>query len=205
MTSSGGINYGRIMERAMRSVMSDVLGLVAEDGLPGEHHFYITFDTTHPGVDMPDTLREAYPAEMMIVLQEWFEGLAVMGDRFTVTLNFSNVPQTLVVPFAAVKTFIDPSVKFGLKFDDMDEDAPAPVVEAVPSDGETTADAGAQGRAADGDADRGADGRADGSADGRTGDGAEDSAAGGDPKPGDDGDESGQRGQVVSLDSFRKT
>lgn len=122
MTDGSGINYGRYMERAMRGVMAEVLGQVAEHGLPGGHHFYITFDTSHPGVDIPPFLRDRYPREMMIVLQEWFDDLAVMGDRFRVTLNFSNNPETLVVPFAAVKTFIDPSVKFGLKFDDQENE-----------------------------------------------------------------------------------
>ncbi|MEM6973542.1 MAG: ClpXP protease specificity-enhancing factor SspB [Pseudomonadota bacterium] len=179
MASSDGINYGRIMERALRTVVADVLGLVAENGLTGEHHFYITFDTTHPGVDIPDILHEAYPSEMMIVLQEWFEGLAVMGDRFTVTLNFSNMPQTLVVPFAAVKTFIDPSVKFGLKFDDMDEDDTPTIAEVgapesdipMPDDKDTAASSGTAAKEDDGDG---------------------------------DGDGDGPRGEVVSLDSFRK-
>ena len=122
MAPSDSLNYGRFMERAMRGVMAEVLGHVAEHGLPGSHYFYITFETDHPGVDVPDWLRERYPAEMMIVLQEWFEDLAVMGDRFRVTLNFSNTPETLVIPFVAVKTFIDPAAKFGLKFDDHDSD-----------------------------------------------------------------------------------
>lgn len=122
MSERGGINYGRFMERAMRGVMAEVLGHVAEHGLSGEHHFYITFDTTHPGVDIPDWLAERYPEEMTIVMQDWFDDLAVMGDRFTVTLNFSNEPETLVIPFAAVATFVDPSVRFGLKFDDHDPD-----------------------------------------------------------------------------------
>jgi len=140
MSDGSDINYGRFMERAMRSVMAEVLGQVAEHGLPGTHHFYITFDTTHPGVDIPEFLHERYPREMMIVLQEWFDDLAVMGDRFRVTLNFSNRPETLVVPFEAVKTFIDPSVKFGLKFDDQDEEdhdeaeAAAPAEEEGPGD-----------------------------------------------------------------------
>ena len=76
-----------------------------------------------PPLDIdPDWLRERYPNETMIVLQEWFEDLAVMGDRFRVTLNFSNQPETLVIPFDAVKTFVDPSAKFGLKFDDHEAD-----------------------------------------------------------------------------------
>lgn len=115
-------DYGRYMEKAMRGVMAEVLGYVARHGLPGDHYFYITVDTSHPGIDIPDWLRERYPNEMMIVLQEWFDDLAVMSDRFRVTLNFSNVPETLVIPFASVKTFIDPAAKFGLKFDDQDGD-----------------------------------------------------------------------------------
>jgi hypothetical protein len=122
MTDRDTLNYGRYMEKAMRGVMVEVLGMIARDGLPGAHYFYITFDTNHPGVDIADWLRERYPSEMMIVLQEWFEDLAVMDDRFRVTLNFSNQPETLVVPFEAVKTFIDPSAKFGLKFDDHESD-----------------------------------------------------------------------------------
>jgi len=110
------LNYGQLMQKAMRSMMADVLGRVAEHGLPGDHHFYICFETDHPGVDIPDWLRDTYPDEMTIVLQEWFRDLAVAHDRFSVTLNFSDKAQTLVIPFAAVRTFVDPSVKFGLKF-----------------------------------------------------------------------------------------
>jgi len=126
-----GINYGRLMHRAFRQMLADVLSQVAEQGLPGDHHFFITFDTTHPGVDMADTLRRRYPEEMTIVMQDWFENLAVMPDRFTVTLNFGNVPEPIVIPFEAIKTFVDPSVEFGLRFDGHEEaegarkDAPA--------------------------------------------------------------------------------
>ena len=88
-----GINYRQLMHRAFRQVMAEVLTQVARDGLPGQHHFFITFDTTHPGVDMPAHLRARYPKEMMIVLQEWFEDLAVMKDRFSITLSFGNVPE----------------------------------------------------------------------------------------------------------------
>ncbi len=132
-----GINYGQLMQKALRRFLSDVLTQVAREGLPGKHHFFITFDTTHPGVDMADSLRHRYPEEMTIVLQEWFQDLAVMKDRFSVTLNFGNVPEPIVVPFDAIKTFVDPSVEFGLKFDAHEEgeavapDAPAP--EAKPA------------------------------------------------------------------------
>jgi hypothetical protein len=120
-----GINYRQLMHRAFRQVMAEVLAQVAREGLPGTHHFFITFDTTHPGVDMPAHLRARYPREMMIVLQEWFEDLAVMKDRFSVTLSFGNVPESLVVPFDAVKTFVDPSVEIGFKFEEAPEDAAA--------------------------------------------------------------------------------
>lgn len=113
-----------MMQQALRRLLSEVLGIVAEDGLPGEHHFYISFDTTHPGTVIADWLREAYPEEMTIVLQHDFHDLAVIGDRFQVSLSFRGAPETLVVPLEAVTTFVDPSVEFGLKFDghDAEED-----------------------------------------------------------------------------------
>ena len=112
-----GFNYGQLMHKALCAMMAEVLSQVARDGLPGKHHFFITFDTTHPGVDMDEALKARYPKEMTIVLQDWFADLAVMKDRFTVTLNFGNVPEPIVVPFEAMKTFVDPSVEFGLRFD----------------------------------------------------------------------------------------
>ena len=115
------INYGQLINKAFRSVMVDVLSQVAREGLPGKHHFFITFDTTHPGVDMAPTLKSRYPKEMTIVLQEWFADLAVMKDRFSVTLNFGDVPESIVVPFEAIKTFVDPSVEIGFRFDAHDE------------------------------------------------------------------------------------
>jgi hypothetical protein len=178
MTSTGKLNYGRFMERAMRGVMAEVLGHVAHHGLPGAHYFYITFDTSHPGVDIPDWLRERYPEEMMIVLQEWFQDLAVMGDRFRVTLNFSDQPETLVIPFEAVNTFVDPSAKFGLKFDDQASDELLLELEQV--------------RIEDSPDD-------DGDDDDDGGDGGD----GGQPRE-PDGDGPRSSADVVSLDRFRK-
>lgn len=111
------INYGQLMHKALRGLIAEVLTQVARDGLPGEHHFFITFDTTHPGVDMAASLHERYPGEMTVVLQNQFDDLAVMKDRFSVTLSFGNIPHPIVIPFTAIKTFADPSVNFGLKFD----------------------------------------------------------------------------------------
>jgi hypothetical protein len=115
------INYGVLMHKAFRQVMADILTQVAREGLPGKHHFFINFDTTHPGVDMAPSLKQRYPKDMTIVLQEWFEDLAVMKDRFTVTLNFGGVAEPIVIPFEAINTFVDPSVEFGLKFDGHEE------------------------------------------------------------------------------------
>jgi hypothetical protein len=117
-----GIDYGNLMHQAMRGLIQTVLEDVARDGLPGAHHFFITFDTTHPGVAMADWLRARYPAEMTVVIQHWYENLDVTDEGFTVTLNFGNQPEPLVIPFDAVRTFVDPSVEFGLRFESHDED-----------------------------------------------------------------------------------
>lgn len=115
------IDYGSLMHRAMRGLIQTVLSDVAAQGLPGSHHFFITFDTGHPGVQMADWLRSRYPAEMTIVIQHWFENLEVGPDGFSVTLNFGNQPEPLAIPFDAVRTFVDPSVEFGLRFETQDE------------------------------------------------------------------------------------
>jgi uncharacterized protein len=138
-----GISYGRLMHKAFRGLIAEVLAQVAREGLPGKHHFYITFDTRHPGVDMAASLKERYPEEMTIVMQDWFSDLAVMKDRFTVTLNFGNVPEPIVIPFEAIKTFVDPSVEFGLKFDAREaaaQDDAAPADDAEESSGPPQAD-----------------------------------------------------------------
>ena len=116
------IDYGNLMHRAMRGLIQSVLADVAKDGLPGKHHFFITFDTTHPGVAIADWLRERYPSEMTVVLQHWFENLEVEDDLFRVTLNFGNQPEPMVIPFDAVRTFVDPSVEFGLRFESQSDD-----------------------------------------------------------------------------------
>ena len=121
------IDYGNLMHRAMRGLIQTVLADVARDGLPGAHHFLITFDTTHPEVQIADWLRERYPSEMTVVVQHWFENLEVEDDLFRITLNFGNNPEPMVIPFDAVRTFVDPSVEFGLRFesqsgDDEDEE-----------------------------------------------------------------------------------
>ncbi|MBL9059016.1 MAG: hypothetical protein JNK88_03195 [Mangrovicoccus sp.] len=127
------IDYGNLMHRAMRTLIQQVLLQVADEGLPGEHHFFITFNTLHPHVLMADWLKDRYPQEMTIVIQHWFENLTVGEDGFTVTLNFGNRPEPLYIPFDAIRTFVDPSVEFGLRFEtqDSEDDEDAPMAQDV--------------------------------------------------------------------------
>ena len=116
------IDYGNLMHRAMRGLIQTVLRDVAKNGLPGVHHFFITFDTSVEGVEMADWLRHRYPGEMTIVIQHWFDNLTVSDEGFTITLNFGDNPEPLAIPFDAVRTFVDPSVEFGLRFETHDDD-----------------------------------------------------------------------------------
>ncbi|MEO1513310.1 MAG: ClpXP protease specificity-enhancing factor SspB [Planctomycetota bacterium] len=121
-TSDEAFDYARMMQRALRAVVRESLGYAAENGLPGTHHFYIGFDTRHPGVDMPDWLREQFPEEITIVIQHEYWDLAVTPERFSVGLSFTNRSAMMTVPFDAVLTFVDPSAEFGLKFDPQESD-----------------------------------------------------------------------------------
>ena len=139
MTKS--IDYGNLMHRAMRGLIQTVLKDVSIHGLPGAHHFFITFDTTVDRVEMADWLRSRYPGEMTIVVQHWFEDLIVTDEGFEITLNFGNQPEHLVIPFDAVRTFVDPSVEFGLRFethedDDDEEDEEDPEDDPTPPQGD---------------------------------------------------------------------
>lgn len=114
------LRYDLMVEDALRSVVRRALELAATRGLPGDHHFYITFRTEHPGVKLPASLRERYPTEMTIVLQYQFWGLEIDDEGFRVTLHFNDKPERLAIPFAAIKAFADPSVRFGLQFDSLE-------------------------------------------------------------------------------------
>ncbi|EEW59748.1 hypothetical protein KUV57_08400 [Epibacterium sp. DP7N7-1] len=133
------IDYGNLMHRAMRGLIRNVLDDVAANGLPGAHHFFITFDTSHPDAELADWLSDRYPGEMTVVMQHWFDNLNVTDEGFSVTLNFGDAPEPLYIPYDAIKTFVDPSVEFGLRFEstgeDDDEDlAPVEVASDLPDD-----------------------------------------------------------------------
>jgi len=124
-----------MVEDALRGVVGKALTHAATRGLPGDHHFYITFRTDDPGVLVPSHLWQRYPSEMTIVLQHQFWGLDVGSEVFSVTLTFANVPERLTVPYAAVVAFADPSVRFGLQFDVADgraADKPAEAAKVAP-------------------------------------------------------------------------
>lgn len=114
--SSDSIDYQRLVEDALRDVVRRVLADVAEQGLPGDHHFYIGFRTGHPGVVMPRSLRDLYPEEMSLILQHQYWNLAVNDDGFAVELTFSGSRQRLEIPFAALTMFADPSAELALRF-----------------------------------------------------------------------------------------
>ncbi len=135
------IDYLELTRKALRGVMSDSLSHAAENGLVGEQHFYITFRTNLRGVVMPDWLQEQYPEEMTIVVQHEYWDLAVMPDRFSIGLSFNNRSVTLVVPFASVKTFADPSVNFQLDIPPGGLDQETDAIGAAQSDGDEEAEA----------------------------------------------------------------
>ena len=131
---SATIDYGSLMHRAMRGLIREVLTDVQENGLPGNHHFFVTFDTRQPGVGIAGWLRERYPAEMTVVMQHEFEDLFVDETGFRVTMSFGDQPEVLNIPYDAIRTFVDPSVEFGLRFETPDEDDEEDALVAVTDD-----------------------------------------------------------------------
>jgi hypothetical protein len=109
-------HYDRMIEQALRGVVREALLRASREGLPGAHHFYIGFATREPGVELPASLRAKFPDEMTIVIQHQFWDLEIREDAFSVTLSFQRQPERLAMPFAAIKSFADPSVNFALEF-----------------------------------------------------------------------------------------
>lgn len=169
------LRYDLMLQRALRSVLREALTEVAERGLPGDHHLYITFRTSAPGVMLADSLRARFPDEMTIVLQHEFWGLDVMEDSFQVTLSFSNRHERLTVPFSAVIAFADPSVRFGLQLEPSAADKAQ--AESTPAESEAKAPS------------------SKGEAEGDRNDDDDDGGGGGDGRGGD---------KVVTLDRFRR-
>lgn len=194
------LSYERMVEDALRGVLREALEITQAQGLPGSHHFYVTFDTTHPGVRIADSLRAMHPSEMTIVLQHQFWDLIVEEESFDITLSFSGVSQKLHVPFAAVTAFADPHAKFGLQFhvefeedeadeyddDDYDEDDD---FEMPPMDNAVVTQRLKTDRKARNESAEASESEADDSAkdDGGTGNAEEE-----------------EMGKVVTLDAFRK-
>ncbi len=175
------MRYDLLAQAALRQVVRLALMRVEKDGLPGDHHFFISFDVRHPGVELSDRLRKKYSEEMTIVIQHQFWDLHVHPERFEVGLSFDGIPEKLVVPFEAVKGFFDPAVQFGLQFEVAWEEAD--------EDGATRERAAADADAARKDtAARAAE----------AGSEAADTVAEG------DGDGESATPKVVSLDAFRK-
>lgn len=116
MTDSD-IDYPEMVDEALRGVARSVLERVAEEGLPGEHHFFITFYTHHPDLELPASFYDAYPEEMTIVLQNQFWDLVIEDEAFEVSLRFDGDPHRVRVPWRAIKSFVDPAAEFGLRFE----------------------------------------------------------------------------------------
>jgi hypothetical protein len=168
------LNYDRLMEEALRGVVRRALRIAGERGLPGQHHFYVTFRTDLPGVDIPGSLRRRYPKEMTIVLQHQYWGLDIAEDKFEVTLSFDSKHERLIVPFTAVTAFVDPSVQFGLQFPGASgSEAGAAETTATPAAAPAASAAASP-------------------------------AASKDDKPKPPGDAKSGDGRVVALDAFRK-
>lgn len=134
------LRYDKMVESALRGVVRQAISEVQTKGLPGDHHFYITFMTDYAGVQIPDYLRERYPGEMTIVLQYQFENLTIDENALGVTLSFNNVPERLIVPISAITIFADPSVNFALQFqplgDMLDHEEEALAALAMDDDGD---------------------------------------------------------------------
>jgi hypothetical protein len=185
------LRYDILIQDALRGAVKKILAEVGRTGLPGDHHFYIAFDTNAPGVRISQRLKERYPQEMTIVLQHQFWDLAIGEHAFEVGLSFGGVPEKLLVPFSAIKGFFDPSVQFALEFDPgkTAEELPEELLEAVEELAKAEQDH-ADKEAGSAEQDVGKEAAGGKSA------GKDDAAA---EVPAGDGG-----GEVVSLDAFRK-
>ena len=154
------MRYDLLAQNALKGVVRDALKIAETTGLPGEHHFYIAFNTRHPNVGLSEKIAARYPREMTIVLQHQFWNLKVHDDRFEVELSFDNIPEHLIIPFDAVKGFLDPAVQFGLQFETVNTERKPREVEppkpaAAPGEAaEKPVEAAADGSPAQGEAEK---------------------------------------------------
>jgi hypothetical protein len=185
------IRYDLLTQKALRGVLRTVLSDAAKNGLPGEHHFFVTFDTRADGVRLSQRMRGQYPEEMTIVLQHQFWDLTVGEEAFEVGLSFGGVPEKLSIPFAAVKGFFDPSVQFGLQFEQINQTAQDETASSPAPPAKKKSDASAK---AGNKPSRAAPAAA----------AAPTSVNPGSPDAGQPPDPESNRGEVVSLDLFRK-
>ena len=130
-------DYADLLHTALVGVVKDVLGRAAASGLPGDHHFYLTFGTKEPGVGLPARLAKQHPEEMTIVIQHQYWNLGVDEGGFSVTLRFDGKPERLVVPWTALRAFVDPSVAFGLRLSPAAEEASPQEPVAAPAAGDS--------------------------------------------------------------------
>lgn len=187
--SSQYFQYDQMVDGALRGVVRQVLRDVAKNGLRGAHHFYISFHTDRPDVQMPDYLRARYPQEITVVLQHQYWDLQVGEDAFDVTVSFNKTPEKLHIPYAALTAFVDPSVRFGLQFEEVSD-----------KDGEDEAKAPAERIALKKPKEPGGQGLA-----GAGNDSAEQAGAAGEKANGAEADKDGAGGaKIVTLDAFRK-
>lgn len=140
MPAEPTIDYEALAQDAMRGVVRTVLVQAAKSGLPGDHHFYISFDTVASGVVLSKRLKEKYPSEMTIVLQHRFWDLLVSETGFEVKLTFDGIPERLVVPFTAIRVFFDPSVRYGMQFESPEGEEPDATESVRHSNGRATAE-----------------------------------------------------------------
>jgi len=180
------MRYDQMVENALRGVVREALTKVLNEGLPGDHHFYLTFRTQAPGVSIPDYLHDQYPEEMTIVIQHQYWDLIVEVSFFSITLSFKNRPAELRVPYEALSAFVDPSVKFGLQFNV--ETGSSVMVPAVRSEGDLVPAPDNMATANEAQ-----DAQPDG-----------DVGNAGDAGPEDTPKEDGDGAEVVNLDQFRK-
>ena len=181
------IRYDVLAQEALRGVLRKVMVEVAQTGLPGDHHFFITFDTNYPGVRISSRLAAQHPDEMTVVMQHQFWDLHVTDTTFEIGLSFNGIPERLLVPFKAITAFVDPHVSFGLKFDAGADGENAGVPKGEAADVESKQP----------ESDAGGDGSTD-----ETMPASDEAVVANDSAAGDSATEAGA--EVVSLDSFRK-